>query len=785
MKKDNYSSDEYFEKLDRYFKASNYLSVGQLYLLDNPLIERPLKPADIKRKIVGHWGTVPGQNFVYTHLNRVINKYDQNMILISGPGHGGNFFVAQSYLEGVYSEVYPEISQDKAGMQKLFKQFSFPCGISSHVAPETPGSMHEGGELGYSLTHAFGAVFDNPDLIATCIVGDGEAETGPLATSWHSNKFLSAKTDGAVLPILHLNGYKISNPTVLSRISEQELVALFYGYGWKPYFVEGDNPQEMHRLMAQTMDKVIEEIHAIQRNARIDGVEARPMWPMIILRTPKGWTAPKYVDGVMIEGSFNAHQVPISMTRQEHIQLLEDWMLSYEPKTLFDKKGKLLKELQEIAPKGNRRISANPITNGGEKQKDLKLPRLLDCGIKVETPASVKAQDMLELGKYLAKVISLNEKEKNFRIFSPDEMKSNRLTHVFDVTNRVFALPIVEPDEFTASYGRVIDTFLSEHSCQGWLEGYNLTGRHGIFVTYEAFSRIVDSMISQHIKWIKTCEKISWRKDIPSLNLLLTSGVWQQDHNGFTHQDPGMIDHICDKKGNVGRVYLTPDTNCLIATMHHCLQTKNNVNTIVASKHPSFQWLSMEQAIVHCENGLGEWKFASNNGENPDFIIACAGAIPTMEAVALSKLVKEKLPYLNFKFINVVDIMRLQGDKEHPHGLSDKEYNKFFNPGVPVIFAYHGYAKLIHELCYKRENANDLHIAGYKEEGAITTAFDMRVLNKIDRFNLFKMILKFVDKVLPEDKVKLEKYFNDKLEEHKKYIAEYGVDLPEIANWVY
>ncbi|MBQ8748917.1 MAG: phosphoketolase family protein [Clostridia bacterium] len=783
MKKNYYSTDEYFEKLNRYWQASNYLAVGQLYLLDNPLLERPLQSSDIKRKIVGHWGTVPGQNFIYTHLNRVINKYDQNMILISGPGHGGNFFVSHSYLEGAYSGFYPNVSLDKDGMKKLFKQFSFPCGISSHVAPEVPGSMHEGGELGYSLAHAFGAVFDNPDLVATCIVGDGEAETGPLACAWHSNKFISAKDDGAVLPILHLNGFKISNPTVLSRISKEELNSLLCGYGWKPYFVEGEDPATMHRLMADAMDKAIEEIHQIQHNARCNNDTTRPLWPMIVLRTPKGWTAPKYVDGVMIEGSFNAHQVPISMNKPEHLSLLEDWMRSYEPEKLFDKGGRLLPELQELAPKGNRRISANPITNGGVNVFDLKLPNLDDCGVEVDGSANVKAQDMLELGKYLAKVISLNECEKNFRIFSPDEAKSNRLTNVFDVTNRIFALPSFEPDEFISNSGRVIDSYLSEHCCEGWLEGYNLTGRHGIFATYEAFARVVDSMVSQHIKWIKICKSLNWRKPIPSLNLILTSNVWQQDHNGFTHQDPGMIDHICDKKGDIGRVYLPPDANCLIACMDHCLQTKNYVNAIVASKHPTHQWLSMEQAKAHCSAGVGEWKFASKNSEKPDFIIACCGSTPTIEAVALAELVKEKLPYLNFKFINIVDLMRLQQDDEHPHGLSNEEYDKIFDADIPTIFAYHGYPKLIHELCYKRANSANLHVAGYREEGAITTAFDMRVLNKVDRFNLLKMVLKFVDKVLPKDKESLTKFINDKLVEHKKYIAEYGVDLPEIENW--
>lgn len=782
---DFFSTDDYFEKMNRYWQASNYLSVGQLYLLDNPLLQRPLKQTDVKKKIVGHWGTVPGQNFIYTHLNRVINKFDQNMILISGPGHGGNFFASHAYLEGTYTEFYPEITLDKEGMQKLFKQFSFPYGISSHVAPELPGSMHEGGELGYSLSHAFGAVFDNPDLVATCIVGDGEAETGPLATSWHSNKFLSPKSDGAVLPILHLNGYKISNPTVLSRISKDELIALFKGYGWNPYIVEGDEPMIMHRLMAKALDECILKIRDIQHKARELDIGERPIWPMIILRTPKGWTAPKMVDNSVIEGSFNAHQVPISMAKPEHLDLLEKWLKSYEPQTLFDSSGALLPELKELAPLGDRRISANPITNGGgNRAKDLLLPALEDYQIIIDKVGRTKKQDMLELGKYLAGVFKANENAKNFRIFSPDEAKSNRLNNVFAVTSRAFNLPISAIDEWLAPNGRVLDSYLSEHCCEGWLEGYTLTGRHGIFATYEAFSRIVDSMVSQHIKWLKVCKDIEWRKDVPSLNLLLTSDVWQQDHNGFTHQDPGMIDHISDKKGFVSRAYLPPDANCLMACMKHCLESKNYVNLIVASKHPSYQWQTMEQAIAHCEKGLSEWEFVSSkNSQNPDVILCSCGSTPTLEMIACAKMIKEKLPYIRFKYVNVVDLMRLQNVVDHPHGLSDEEYNKIFLPNIPTIFAYHGYPKLIHEFCYKRQNAFDLHVAGYREEGAITTAFDMRVRNKIDRFNLMKMVLKFVPQIKAEDREKLLQEMERKLVEHKNYVREIGVDMPEITEW--
>jgi len=783
MVKNDFLSDEYLEKVNKYWNATNYLSVGQLYLLDNPLLKRKLEKKDIKKKIVGHWGTVPGQNFVYVHCNRAIKKFDLDMILISGPGHGGNFFIANSYLEKTYSEVYPHISYDEKGMQKLFKQFSFPGGVSSHVAPETPGSMHEGGELGYSLLHGFGAVFDNPNLIATVIVGDGEAETGPLATSWHSNKFLNPKNDGAVLPILHLNGYKISNPTVLSRISQNELLSLFEGYGWEPIIVEGNEPMQMHKKMALAMDECVQKIKQIQTQARSGKTTQRPKWPMIILRTPKGWTCPEYVDDVKIQGSFNSHQVPISMQKQEHLQLLEQWLKSYEPQKLFDKNGTLIAELQELAPVGDKRISANPITNGGKNPPKLILPNVLDFGVDIEKFGQQKAQDMLELGKYLAKVVKLNSQNRNFRIFSPDEMKSNRLTPVFEETSRQVEFDIDANDEYLSNDGFVFDSYLSEHACEGWLEGYILTGRNGIFASYEAFARVIDSMVAQHIKWLKICSRLPWRRPISSLNLILTSNVWQQDHNGFTHQDPGMIDNVIDKKGNVARVYLPPDTNCLVQCVDHCLQTQNYVNLIVASKHPSFQWLTKEQAKVHCEKGISEWKFASNNGDKADVVLACCGDTPTQEMMAVSQIMKQHLPYINFKFVNVVDLMRLESPQTHPHALDDEDFDKIFTVDKPVIFAYHGYPKLIHELCYKRKNAHNFHVAGYKEEGAITTAFDMRVRNKIDRFNLMLMILKEVPQIKPSDKRKLEKLFKDKLEFHTEYINEYGVDIPEIENW--
>ncbi len=776
-----YNSKSYLEKINKYWNACNYLSVAQLYLLENPLLKQPLEKKHVKKKILGHWGTVAGQNFVYAHLNRVINKYDLNMILISGPGHGGNFFLANSYLEGYYSEIYPNISQDKEGMTKFCKQFSFPGGVSSHVAPATPGSMHEGGELGYSLLHGFGAVFDNKDLIAAVVVGDGEAETGPLATSWHSNKFINPVTDGAVLPILHLNGYKISSPTVLSRISKIELINLLNGYGWIPYFVEGNNPKEMHKIMAKAMDKCIESIKAIQQKARDGKLSYRPLWPMIVLKTPKGWTGPKLVDDKQIEGSFRAHQVPITMEKEEHLKLLEKWLKSYKPEELFDENYQLNGELKDILPKGEKRISANPTTNGGNYSKDLILPDIRDYAVNVESPGNVKKQDMLELSKYIRDIFKLNKENNNFRIFCPDEAMSNRLYHIFEEEKRDFNANIINSDEFLSSQGKIMDSYLSEHACEGWLEGYILTGRYGTFVSYEAFIRVVDSMVSQHAKWLKVCKELSWRKPIPSLNLLLTSNVWQQDHNGYTHQEPGFLDHLVNKKADIVRIYLPPDANCLISCYNHCQASKNYINAIVASKHPSYQWLDIESAIIHCTKGISVWDWASNNDDKqPDIVIASAGDTPTLEALATVSLINEYLPDIKYKFINVVDLMRLESNLVHPHGFTDDEFNNLFTKNKPIVFNFHGYPRLIHELMVSRVNKNiDVH--GYQEEGTITTAFDMRVQNKIDRYHLFLSVLEKLN--LTEKRQDLVKLMNDKLEKHKKYISRYGQDMPEIENW--
>ena len=776
----NFDSKEYFSVLDRYFRAANYLSAAQLYLLDNPLLRRPLKPSDVKKKIVGHWGTVPGQNFVYAHLNRVINKYDLNMMLISGPGHGGNFFLANSYLEGHYSEVYPEISLDEKGMTKFCKQFSFPCGVSSHVAPETPGSIHEGGELGYSLLHGYGAVLDNPDLIAAVIVGDGEAETGPLATSWFSNKFINPATDGAVLPILHLNGYKISNPTILSRISKAELTSYLSGCGYKPYFVEGDDSRPMHRKMAKAFDKCIEQIRKIQSDARA-GRAGKAIFPMIVLRTPKGWTGPKEVDGKQIEGSFRAHQVPISMEEKSHLNLLENWLQSYRPDELFDENYRLMPDIAEILPKGDRRISANVHANGGQLLKDLILPNIEDYAVQMQQPGSVKAQDMLVLGGYIRDVFVLNRDNKNYRIFSPDEAMSNRLYKAFEVENRDFNAKILPTDEALSPSGRIMDSFLSEHACEGWLEGYLLTGRHGVFASYEAFIRVVDSMVSQHAKWLKVCRDLPWRKPISSLNFILTSNVWQQDHNGYTHQEPGFLDHIANKKSEIVRIYLPPDANCLLSCYNHCQASKNYINAIVASKHPSFQWLDIESAKSHCAKGIGVWEWACvNDYNNPDIIMACAGDTPTLEALAAVKLIKEHIPEINLRFINIVDIMKMEDSSLHPHGLTGKEFDQLFTKNKPVIFNFHGYPKFIHDLIFTRNNKHfDVH--GYQEEGTITTAFDMRVQNKIDRYHLVLSVLHALN--LTEKYQELVSQLQKNLEKHKKYIAKYGVDMPEIAKW--
>ena len=776
-------SRDYLQKMDAYWRAANYLSAAQLYLLDNPLLREPLRREHIKKKIVGHWGTVPGQNFVYVHMNRVIKENDLNMILLSGPGHGGNFFVSNAYLEGTYSEVYPNVGQDKEGLTKLCKQFSFPGGISSHVAPETPGSINEGGELGYSLAHAFGAIFDNPELIAACVVGDGEAETGPLATAWHSNKFLSAKHDGAVLPILHLNGYKISNPTVFARISPQEREWFFKGCGWKPYVVSGSEPMEMHAKMAEVVDQCVAEIKEIQRKAREEGVTERPLWPMIILETPKGWTGPKEVDGKVIEGTFRAHQVPISMEKEEHLAQLEAWLRSYRPEELFGDDYRLIPELRKLAPEGDARMSANPHTNGGKLLRDLRVPDFKDYAVEVPRPGAVKTQDMLELGAYVRDVMVLNRENRNFRIFGPDESKSNRLYKAFEVDQRDFQGEIYDFDEDLSHEGRIMDAYLSEHMCEGWLEGYLLTGRHGFFASYESFIRVVDSMVSQHAKWLKVCNQLPWRQKIASLNLILTSNVWQQDHNGFTHQDPGMLDHVANKKADVVRMYLPPDANCLLSCFDHCIQSKNYVNVIVASKHPSMQWLTMDQAVVHCTQGVGIWDWASTDQEaEPDLVMACCGDTPTVEALAATTILKDHMPELKIRFVNVVDLMKLQSNMLHPHGLTDAEFDSLFTKDKPVVFAFHGYPKLIHELTHGRHNEQNFFVHGYLEEGTITTAFDMRVQNHIDRFSLVKEALKHLPQ-LGNRGGHLNQEMNDLLVKHKNYIAEYGQDLPEVLAW--
>lgn len=777
-----YDSNAYFDKMDKYWKAANYLSACQLYLLDNPLLKRKLKKEDIKKKIVGHWGTIPGQTFVYTHLNRIINKYDLNMIYISGPGHGGNAVVSHVYLEGTYSDVYPSISQDEEGLKRLFKQFSFPGGISSHVAPETPGSINEGGELGYSLAHAFGAVFDNPDLIATVVVGDGEAETASLATSWQSNKFLNPKNDGAVLPILHLNGYKISNPTIFSRISEYEILSFFKGCGWDPVIVSSDDKGSIHNRMAKVLDDAIEKIKDIQNKARNKNKQERPMWPMIILRTPKGWTGPKEVSGKEIEGTFRAHQVPIDMSKEEHLAILEKWLKSYHPEELFDKNGTLKAELKELAPTGDRRMGSNPHANGGKILKDLILPDFRDYEVKVKEPGCVEAQDMIELGNYIRDVYRLNAKNRNFRIFGPDETMSNRLAHVFEEENRSWMADLKKNDEFLAHDGRIMDGMLSENMCEGWLEGYLLTGRHGFFASYEAFVRVIDSMTSQHAKWLKICRHLTWREEIASLNYILTSNVWQQDHNGYTHQDPGFLDHVAAKKADIVRMYLPPDSNCLLSCFEHCMKSKDYINVLVTSKHSRPQWLTMEQAVKHCTQGVGIWDFASNDTDaEPDLVMACCGETPTLEALAAVSILREHLPKLRIRFINVIDLFKLQTSSKHPHGLTDLEYDELFTKKRPIIFNFHGYPSLIHELLYERYNHN-IEVKGYIEEGSITTPFDMRVQNEIDRYHLVITACSMIPN-LGSKGVYLSKLMKEKLIEHKEYIHEYGIDMPEIINW--
>lgn len=766
---------EEIKLLDKYFRAANYLSACQLYLLDNPLLKNTLKKEHLKKKIVGHWGTVPAQNFVYTHLNRVIKKYDLDVLYVSGPGHGGNFLVANTYLEGTYSEVYPNVTEDVEGLKKLFKQFSFPGGISSHAAPENPGSIHEGGELGYSLAHAYGAAFDNPNLIVACVIGDGEAETGPLATSWHSNKFINPKTDGTVIPILNLNGYKISNPTVFSRMSDKELIGYFYSLGYKPYLVQGDEPIKMHTLMAHTMDKIVEEIFKI-KSGDVDKV----LWPMIILKTPKGWTGPKVVDGNQVEGTFRAHQVPISIDTDEHIKQLEAWLKSYHPEELFDKNGKLLEEIKNIIPTGEKRMGASPYANGGLLLKDLILPDFKQYAVDVQKHGQIMTSDMLELSGFIRDIFKNNP--NNFRSFSPDEAMSNRLYKMFEVTERDWQSDIRDTDEHLSSEGRIMDSYLSEHMCEGWLEGYLLTGRHGFFTSYEAFINIVNSMVSQHAKWLKVCEQISWRRPIASLNLLLTSNVWQQDHNGFTHQDPGFLDHIANKKAGIVRMYLPPDANCLLSCFDHCIRSRNYVNVIIASKHPSYQWLSMDEAAKHCTKGIGIWPWASNDEDNePDVVMACCGDTPTLETMAAISILNKELAELKIRCINVVDLMKLESPSKHPHALSDEEYDLLFTKDKPIIFAYHGYPTLIHELTYLRSNHN-ISVHGYLEEGTITTPFDMRVQNEIDRFHLVCDVISHLPNQGSKEVHLMEKMKN-KIIEHNLYIRENGEDLPEIKNW--
>ena len=787
MSKKDPLTREQVRDINAWWRAANYLSACQLYLLDNPLLREPLRPEHLKRSIVGHWGTCPGQNFIYTHLNRAIVKYDLDMIYISGPGHGGNAIVAQDYLDGSYSEIYPNISQDTEGMKKLFKQFSFPGGIPSTASPETPGSINDGGELGYSLAHAFGAVMDNPDLIAACVVGDGEAETGPLATSWHSNKFLNPITDGAVLPILHLNGFKISNPSVFSRLTREETEMFFKGCGWEPRFVEGDDPKQMHQKMAAAMDWAVREIQRIQEYARSSGSVERPRWPMIVFRSPKGWTGPAQVDGKPSEGSWRAHQIPIPVWdgKPGRLEELEAWLRSYHPEELFDEHGALIPRLQELAPKGDRRMGANPHANGGLLLRDLRTPDFREYGVAVPQPGAVEAQDTQVLGGYVRDLIKRNLKSRNFRVFGPDVTSSNQLSAMFQATGRRWT----DQDQEDLSNhldqdGRVMDSMLSEHMCQGWLEGYLLTGRHGFFTCYEAFIRIVDSMVAQHAKWLKVCRQLPWRQKIASLNYVLSSNVWQQDHNGYTHQDPGFLDHVANKKADVVRLYLPPDANCLLSCFDHCIKSRNYINVIVASKHPRPQWLTMDQAVKHCTQGIGIWQWASNDrGVEPDVIMACCGDTPTLETLAAVTILHHYLPQLKIRVVNVVDLMKLQPHTEHPHGLTDEDYDALFTKDKPIIFAFHGYPTLVHELTYRRHNKN-LHVRGYKEEGTITTPFDMRVQNDIDRFDLV------IDTVmrLPQlgnSAAYLIQEMKDKLIEHHQYITTHGQDMPEIRNWAW
>jgi xylulose-5-phosphate/fructose-6-phosphate phosphoketolase len=767
-----------------YWRAANYLAVGQIYLYDNPLLREPLRPDHIKPRLLGHWGTSPGLNFIYVHLNRLITQYDLNMIFICGPGHGAPAMVANTYLEGSYSELYPSITRDEEGLRRLFKQFSFPGGVGSHATPETPGSIHEGGELGYALAHAFGAAFDNPDLLVACVVGDGEAETGPLATAWHSNKFLNPITDGAVLPILHLNGYKIANPTVLARIGRDELESLFVGYGYTPYIVEGADPEPMHQAMAAALDAVIAEIRAIQQRARSRGVAERPRWPLIILRTPKGWTGPKTVDGLKTEGFWRSHQVPLAetATNPEHLKLLEEWMKSYKPEELFDEQGRLRPHLAELAPKGARRMGANPHANGGLLLRELKLPDFRDYAVEVPKPGMVSAEATRVMGRFLRDVMKLNQDSRNFRVFGPDETASNRLSALFEATDRTWLADTLPEDDHLSPDGRVME-ILSEHTCQGWLEGYLLTGRHGLFNTYEAFVHIVDSMFNQHAKWLKVSHEIPWRAPIASLNYLLSSHVWRQDHNGFSHQDPGFIDHVVNKKAEIIRVYLPPDANTLLSVTDHCLRSRDYVNVIVAGKQPALQYLTMDQAIKHCAAGIGIWEWASNDqGAEPDVVMACAGDVPTLETLAAVALLRQYFPELKVRVVNVVDLMKLQPHTEHPHGLSDKEFDVIFTTEKPIIFAYHGYPWLIHRLTYRRTNHDNLHVRGYKEEGTTTTPFDMVVRNDMDRFHLVEDVIDRVPK-LGYHAAYAKQAIRDKLIDHQAYITQHGEDMPEIRDW--
>lgn len=776
-------SEDLLQKMNAYWRAANYISAGQIYLWSNPLLKEPLKPEDIKSVLLGHWGTTPGLNFVYVHLNRIIKQYDLNMIYITGPGHGGPALVGNTYLEGTYSEIYPKISEDEEGLRRLFNQFSFPGGIPSHVSPECPGSMHEGGELGYSLSHAFGAAFDNPDLIVACVIGDGEFETGPLATGWHSNKFLNPVNDGVVLPILHLNGYKIANPTLPARISEEELVDLMKGYGWKPYIVSGDDPMKVHRQMADALDEIIKEIQSIKETAANNPDYERPRWPMIIMRTPKGWTGPKYVDGVKIEGNFHSHQVPITdpATNPDHLKILENWMRSYKPEELFDKEGKLKPELKALAPEGKRRMGSNPWVNGGIADS-LNLPDYRDFGLKIKKHGDWGPGDTVVLGNYLREVAKMSLEKRNFRVFGPDETVSNKLTKIFDVTNRQWELPVVESDEYLKREGRVMEV-LSEHQCEGWLEGYVLTGRYGLFNCYEAFIHIIDSMFNQHAKWLKVTLGLDWRQKIPSLNILLASHVWQQDHNGFTHQDPGFLDIVVNKKASVVRIYLAPDANCLLSIMDHCLQSLHYVNVIISGKKPSRQWLTIEEAETHCAKGIGIFDWASNDeGGEPDVVMACAGDVPTLETLAAVSILRKSLPDLKIRVVNVVDLMKLQPATDHPHGLSDADFDALFTTDKPVIFAFHGYPRLIHELTYRRSNHANIHVRGYIDEGTITTPFDMTVMNKLDRFDLVQDVVTRTPK-LKVTGAFLKEEMKNKLVLHKNYIYKHGIDMPEVRDW--